>query len=80
MFNEVPSLALYRPHDQNVRKSALEICRQSLEAYSSIEEGIRAVDRYLNDEPQKYVVPMGECLENVPDILKRSASYDVTKN
>lgn len=55
IFSRIPSLALYRPNDQNLRPNAYSEFGESLKPYSDISEGIKVVNQFIEDDPQKYI-------------------------
>lgn len=56
IFSGIPSLALYRENDQILRENAYKEFGVSLKAYNSIDEGIKIVERFLNDNSKEYIV------------------------
>jgi len=56
IYSGLPVLALYRPKDQKLWKNAHDVFNSSLQPYSDVEEGLNFVEKFLDDEPKKYIV------------------------
>ncbi|MDD5774901.1 MAG: hypothetical protein PHS64_03045 [Candidatus Omnitrophica bacterium] len=69
IFSRVPVLALYRPGDQSLHKDAYVSYVKILKPYSTVQEGIDRVEKYLNDKAGDYLLT--QTRENVfmPDFL-----------
>ena len=69
IFNKVPVLSMYRPNDQKLYKDAYRSYGASLQPYSCVDEGLNVIEKYLNDKPENYVVPLSSNNIFVPDVL-----------
>lgn len=55
IFSKIPSLALYRPNDQNLRPNAYSEFGESLKPYSTLSEGINVIDKFINADSKNYI-------------------------
>mgnify|MGYP001392361469 CR=1 FL=1 len=69
IFSNIPSLALYRPKDQNLRSNAYSEFRNSLKPYSNINEGIEIVSNFINESPENYLPKIKISKKSVLDIV-----------
>ncbi len=69
IFSGIPTLAFYRPKDQELRKDAYHVFGPSLQPYSTIEDGIKAVEDFLDSAPKRYIVTIPQERSSVPGIL-----------
>lgn len=67
----LPVLALFRPKDQDIREDMKRICGESLQPYSSNEEGIKVIGEFLDSDLRKYIVSLPQSEASIPDILER---------
>lgn len=69
LFVGKPTLSLFSRGDQEIRKGAVEILGDSLKPYSTIREALDIVDKFVDDDPNKYIVSMAQNNVYIPDIL-----------
>lgn len=75
IFSKLPVLAMYRPNDQKLHKDAYSSYGLSLRPYSSVEEGVGIIDKYLNGNPDDYIVSLRNNDVFVPSVLYNGEKY-----
>lgn len=65
-----PVMTFCRSREAVTRINAKSSLRSSLQAYSTISEGIECVKRFLNDEPEKYIVQTNTENDDIGTILR----------
>jgi len=69
IFAGLPTVALYVPKDQDIQNKAHIDYKKSIQPYANIKEGLKAVEEFLNSDPQEYIVPQSRGKIFVPDFL-----------
>ncbi len=69
IYSRLPVMGLYRPEDQRLHKNYYECFDKSLRAYSSINEGIKLVREFLDNNSEQYVVSLQETGTSGAEIL-----------
>ena len=74
IFTGLPVLAFYRPGSQKLWKEAHSLFGNSLQSSSTIGQSLNAIEEFLNDDPQKYVVSLSQKDNSLVDILSNYMS------
>lgn len=69
IYCKLPVMALFRPEDQELNKHCYARFEKNLRGYSSIDEGIKLVEEFLDNDAKQYVAPFEETMTSGVEIL-----------
>jgi hypothetical protein len=69
IFSGVPVIAFYDKENNTMREDAPSMLGASLQSYSTLDEKLKIVEKFLDDEPEKYIVSLPEAKTSVVKVL-----------
>jgi len=73
----LPTLGLYRPKDQMLRKEAYVSYAKCLKPYSNNDEGIEAINSFLNSKQESYLMPITYQKISVMDFIIKNKEHSL---